>query len=63
MSGSGGGIWLVKLKDKPYGKTFGDAALSDDDKLSLTELNDGHTEIHTVREFLDFATLHFTYGM
>jgi len=52
---AGEGIWLVWLMDKPYCKNFGDAILSDNDKLKLMEMNDNHVEYHTVREFLDFC--------
>ena len=52
---AGEGIWLCWLQDKPYCKNYGDASLSDGDKLKLIEMNDSHTEYHTVKEFLTFC--------
>jgi len=53
---AGEGIWLVWLQDKEYCKAFGDASLEDGDKLKLMEMNDNHTEYHTVKEFLEFCS-------
>eukprot|EP00304_Pavlova_gyrans_P014918 CAMPEP_0206063226 /NCGR_PEP_ID=MMETSP1466-20131121/58124_1 /ASSEMBLY_ACC=CAM_ASM_001126 /TAXON_ID=44452 /ORGANISM="Pavlova gyrans, Strain CCMP608" /LENGTH=535 /DNA_ID=CAMNT_0053438595 /DNA_START=28 /DNA_END=1636 /DNA_ORIENTATION=- len=52
---AGEGIWLVWLQDKEYCKNFGDATLSDSDKLKLIEMNDNHVEYHTVKEFITFC--------
>jgi len=52
---AGEGIWLCWLQDKEYCKNFGDASLEDGDKLKLMEMNDNHTEYHTVGEFLKFC--------
>jgi hypothetical protein len=52
---AGEGIWLVWLEDKPYCANLGDAKLGDNDKLKLMEMNDNHTEYHTVGEFLEFC--------
>ena len=52
---AGEGIWLCWLQDKEYCKNFGDAELEMGDKLKLMEMNDNHTEYHTVGEFLEFC--------
>merc|ERR1719277_935825 len=52
---AGEGIWLCWLEGKDYCKTFGEASLEDGDKLKLMEMNDNHTEFHTVKEFLTFC--------
>jgi len=52
---AGEGIWLCWLQGKEYCKNYGDAMLSDGDKLKLMEMNDNHVEYHTVGEFLEFC--------
>merc|ERR1711865_39375 len=52
---AGEGIWLVWLQDKEYCKAYGESSLEDGDKLKLMEMNDNHTEYHTVGEFLEFC--------
>ncbi|KAH8062886.1 hypothetical protein JL720_13129 [Aureococcus anophagefferens] len=52
---AGEGIWLCWLQGKPYCTNYGDASLGDNDKLKLIEMNDSHTEYHTVKEFLTFC--------
>merc|ERR1712025_322492 len=49
---AGEGIWLCWLEGKPYCKNYGDALLSDSDKVKLMEMNDNHVEYHTVGEFI-----------
>merc|ERR1712187_460689 len=43
------------LEEKEYCAKFGEATLDDGDKLKLIEMNDNHTEHHTVKEFLTFC--------
>jgi len=52
---AGEGIWLVWLQNKPYCRSFGEESLEDWDQLKLMEMNDNHTEYHTVGEFLEFC--------
>jgi len=52
---AGEGIWKISLLDKKYCKYFGYETLRDSDILYLNEMNDGHSEIHTVSEFLEFC--------
>merc|ERR1719413_62793 len=52
---AGEGIWLCWLQGKEYCKKYGDASLSDTDKVKLMEMNDNHVEYHTVGEFLEFC--------
>jgi len=52
---SGEGIWIIKLKEKEYCSTFGEASLEDSDMLDLMEANDNHQEFHTVGEFIEWC--------
>mmetsp|Transcript_73329 Transcript_73329/g.122469 ORF Transcript_73329/g.122469 Transcript_73329/m.122469 type:complete len:490 (+) Transcript_73329:18-1487(+) len=53
---AGEGIWLCWLASGKYpSKNYGDCMLGDDDYLKLMEMNDNHTEYHTVSEFLEFC--------
>jgi len=52
---AGEGIWLCWLVDKEYCASYGASLLEDGDKLKLMEMNDNHTEHHTVKEFLEFC--------
>merc|ERR1719181_545050 len=52
---SGEGIWIIKLKDREYCKTFGDALCEDDWVLDMMEANDNHQEFHTCGEFVEFC--------
>jgi len=52
---AGEGIWLVWLEGKNYCKKYGDAVLTNKDKLKLMEMNDNHVEYHTVGEFIEFC--------
>jgi len=52
---AGEGIWLCWLMGKKYCSTYGESSLDDKDWLKLMEMNDNHTEYHTVGEFLEFC--------
>ena len=52
---AGEGIWLCWLDGKDYCANLGDAILDDSDKIKLMEMNDNHTEYHTVGEFIEFC--------
>jgi len=52
---AGEGIWLCWLCSGKYCKTYGEKTLADGDWLKLMEMNDNHTEYHTVSEFLEFC--------
>merc|ERR1711871_1541831 len=52
---SGEGIWIIKLKNGNYCKSFGDRTATDDEVLCLMEANDNHAEEHTVGEFIEFC--------
>jgi len=52
---AGEGIWIIKLKERDYCANYGDAVAEDDWMLELTEANDNHVEVHTVREFIDWC--------
>merc|ERR1719343_1632847 len=52
---AGEGIWLCWVMGKDYCKKYGDASLTDSDKLKLMEMNDNHVEYHTVSEFIEFC--------
>merc|ERR1711871_744692 len=52
---SGEGIWIIKLKDREYCKSFGDALCEDDWVLDMMEANDNHQEFHTCAEFIEFC--------
>jgi hypothetical protein len=52
---AGEGIWLCWLCSGKYCKNYGDRTLDDKEWLKLMEMNDNHTEYHTVREFLEFC--------
>jgi glutathione synthase/RimK-type ligase-like ATP-grasp enzyme/predicted nucleic acid binding AN1-type Zn finger protein len=52
---SGEGIWIIKLKEGNYCKSFGERNCGDAEVLSLMEANDNHSEEHTVAEFMEFC--------
>merc|ERR1719453_2224210 len=52
---AGEGIWLCWLCSGKYCKNYGDRLLDDGEWLKLMEMNDNHTEYHTVAEFLKFC--------
>jgi len=52
---AGEGIWIIKLKEGNYCKTFGERLCEDSEVLDLMEANDNHSEEHTVGEFIDFC--------
>merc|ERR1719210_8420 len=52
---AGEGIWIVKLKDGNYCKSFGERTCSDGEMLILKEANDNHVEEHTVGEFIEWC--------
>ncbi|CAK9082641.1 unnamed protein product [Durusdinium trenchii] len=52
---SGEGIWIIKLKDENYCKSYGERSCEDGEKLLLMEANDNHEEEHTVAEFIEFC--------
>jgi hypothetical protein len=52
---SGEGIWIIKLKDKEYCKSFGESLIEDDWVLDMMEANDNHQEFHTAAEFVEFC--------
>ena len=41
---SGQGIWIIKLKDENYCKSYGERSCEDGEKLLLMEANDNHEE-------------------
>eukprot|EP00913_Durusdinium_trenchii_P026251 g24630.t1 len=41
---SGEGIWIIKLKDENYCKSYGERSCEDGEKLLLMEANDNHEE-------------------
>jgi len=52
---AGEGIWLCWLTSGKYCATYGERSLDDGEWLKLMEMNDNHTEYHTVSEFLEFC--------
>jgi len=52
---AGEGIWLCWLCSGKYCKSYGEKSLSDNDYIKLMEMNDNHTEYHTVGEFMEFC--------
>jgi len=52
---SGEGIWIIKLKDGNYCKSYGERSCDDGEVLSMMEANDNHAEEHTVAEVIEFC--------
>mmetsp|Transcript_44501 Transcript_44501/g.123746 ORF Transcript_44501/g.123746 Transcript_44501/m.123746 type:complete len:781 (-) Transcript_44501:238-2580(-) len=52
---AGEGIWIVKLKDGNYCKSYGERLCADGEVLTLVEANDNHEESHSVVEFIEFC--------
>ena len=52
---SGENVWIVKLKEGNYCKTFGERSCANDEALMLVEASDNHMEEHTLSEFVEFC--------
>merc|ERR1711972_211057 len=52
---SGEGIWILKLKDHEYCRSFGERSCDGSEMLEMMEANDNHSEEHTVAEFIEFC--------
>jgi len=52
---AGEGIWILKLKDHEYCRSFGERSCDGSEMLEMMEANDNHSEEHTVDEFIEFC--------
>merc|ERR1711972_402127 len=52
---AGEGIWILKLKDHEYCRSFGERYCDGSEVLEMMEANDNHAEEHTVAEFIEFC--------